>query len=223
MGQLGDVLEKLFSPIPPFQTLYAKIETRVVGGPLDVCMDPPLDDPEDLYRPIDYSIWAKQPDKLRVDIRTQQRSIVEWCTIICDGDISLRRDCFGNIVHREVRRIRWPSPYLVHFDPDYIRGNISDKHLDLTGESEVATRPCIRVRAVGCDGGSIRQRRLLPGAKEYIFAFDVETALVLQIESHFTETYVQSDTVVHLKLNTELDNNVFTQEFVDERSFSADV
>jgi hypothetical protein len=105
-----------------------------------------------------------------------------------------------------------PTAYRRHFDRRLIRQFFASLTLEDLGETHVAGRRCVRIRAIPMDGDSIWPHWLPTEADEFEFAADLEFPALLSIRAKLAGATFETFEVTSLAFNGAVDKTLFNLE-----------
>jgi hypothetical protein len=166
---------------------------------------------------VDMEFWAKGETLVRVDT-----------TPVIGGDEGITAEAVKNRVRTkrladgsvEVDRARMrrrdaddlPTEFRRHFDRRLIREFFSSLTLADLGETHVAGRPCVRMRAIPLDRDSIWPHWLSTDADEFEFAADLEFPSLLSIGAKLGGEVFETFETTCVTFNGVIDETLFDLE-----------
>ena len=196
MSRLGDVLEKIFSVEPPFQTLAATI--RESGRPSKK--------PEN--ETLTYQVWSIYLDRVRVEGRIRHHGVRNMVKII-NGSRQIIQIDSGECEAKQLDGISFPTEFARHFYRHEIKEYLRNMEMKDVGDREVAGRSCVEVVSNISPGGRLWPHWLPYEATEYRIAFDEETGCILRIEGIYEEVAPAIIEVISIEFNGMVDKSLF--------------
>lgn len=226
MSKLGEVLETLFGPNFPYDTIRAEVkhwrnfdvranaasESGVLGGRRKPSLDK---DPSSIPRIANATlkVWISRPSRVRIETTREFQGKVETFLTVTDGDKWATRDSEGHVESGSSAK-RKPHANLTdaekHFDPVMIREFFKNLALELVGTVRTANRNCIRVRAVLRSEGRLWPHWLPKAAEEYEFHVDSERGLLLALISKRDGQAFEIDEVLDISYDEKIDSGLFS-------------
>jgi hypothetical protein len=225
MSKLGEVLEVLYGPGFPYQTLRAKVrhwrdfdvtaaiarESALSGRKKERPDKPPGSTPRTAEANL--KIWLSPPSKGRIETTQERQGQVETSLTVTDGENWSTRDREGHVESgKSAKRTAHANLTAAerHFDPDMIREFFKNLALEFLGTCRTANRDCLRVRAVLREEGRLWPHWLPSEAEEYEFHLDCERGLLLTIISKRDSEAFEIDEVLEIGYDEKIDDSLFS-------------
>lgn len=223
MSNLGQFLERFFSPEPTFRTVRARIrhsrKASVVGassarrqviGRRNTDSKPRDESEETLL------LWAVPPGHVRIETQRTRNDQPENIVEVSNGVDSWKRFANGKVergtvaANRARRKDSLPTEYQRHFDRRLIRQFFAAMTLEPIGNGHVAGRECLRIRAIQVPDSQLWPHWLSFEADEYEFAADVERAVLLSIAGKVAGQLTEQHEVQEVAFDEDFDESLFT-------------
>lgn len=221
MSELGDFLERFYSPVETFRTVRARVQhTKRSAPPGGESLrrsigrrrtDLPTEDEID-----ELLIWGAPPRQVRLErMRTSEGRTAHDVEVI-NGDDSWKRHSNGVVEKQENHKFRGrdrlslPTAYQRHFDRALLRECFAALTLEAVGHVSIAGRDCLKIRALQIPGTQLWPHWLSWDASEFEFAADVNRAVLLSIVGLVGGKEVECHLVEEAVFDEEIDESQFT-------------
>jgi hypothetical protein len=219
MSKLGDVLEVLYGPRFPYETIQAKVshwrnfdltkDCVPLGGRRKTPTKP--ESAPRIAKAV-IKIWIARPSRCRMEMTREMQGETETSLTVTDGDKWTTRDSEGH-VESGTRAKRTAVANFTdaerHFDPTMIREFFKNLALELVDTTRTANRDCIRLRAVLRPEGRLWPHWLPKEADEYEFHVDLERGLLLSLICKRDGKAFEIYEVLEISYDEKIDDGVF--------------
>jgi hypothetical protein len=225
MSKLGDILEVLYGPRFPYQTIQAEVshwrnfdlteditDSDPLGGRRKTKPNkPPGSIPRIAKTAL--KIWISRPSRCRIETTREMQGEIETSLTVIDGDNWATRDSEGHVesgTKAKRHAVANLTDAEVHFDPIMIREFFKNLALELVDSTRSANRDCIRVRAVLRPEGRLWPHWLPKEADEYEFHVDSERGLLLALISKRDGQVFEMNEVREISYDEKNDDSLFS-------------
>jgi len=223
MSELGDYLERFYSPDQTFHTVHACVRRTTKSAPKVSSsrrrsnIGRPRQDKKPRSESIEnLEFWARLPDKVRVESTRQKDGRDESTTEIVNGHDEWKRFADGTVEKKSEQhegtseRHRLPTEFQRHFDRGLLRECFAALTLETIGNCQVANRECLKVRAIKVPDAQLWPHWFSFEAIEFELAADVEKAVLLSIAGIVDGQPVDTHEVLEVTFDEEIDDSLFT-------------
>jgi hypothetical protein len=221
MSELGDFLERFYSPAEAFRTVRARVKhTKRSAPPSGQSLRRPIGRRRtDLTTEVEIDellMWGAPPRRVRLEKTRTSEGRTAHSVEVVNGDNAWERHSNGVVEKQENRKFRGrdrhslPTEYQRHFHRALLRECFAALTLEAVGQVSIAGRDCLKIRALQIPGTQLWPHWLSWEASEFEFDADVNRVVLLSIVGIVGGEAVESHVVEEVAFDEAIDESTFT-------------